>query len=109
MEYPNSYDIVPVVDYVIVTMQPHEVESADVEDTDSEMELTIAITFEVQKLPSNPTKVGESNIFAVCADEQVQAVFEAVGKESSKDTGNSLRRVWDPGVCNGDGKDFLST
>jgi len=94
----NSYDIVPMDNDLIVAMQPSEVESVDVDDTDSEMELTIANAFEVQKLPSNPTKIGEINSFAVCAEKQVHAVLEAVSKESFKDTGDSIRRVWDPGV-----------
>jgi hypothetical protein len=107
--YPNSYDIVPLDNDLIVTMQPCEVESVDVDHNDSEMELNTYNTFEVQKLPSNSTKIGEKNIFAVRADEQVLAVvFEAVSEVSFKDTGDSMRRVWDPGVCNSDGRDFLS-
>jgi len=105
----NSYDIVPMDNDLIVAMQPSEVESVDVDDTDSEMELTIANAFEVQKLPSNPTKIGEINSFAVCAEKQVHAVLEAVSKESFKDTGDSIRRVWDPGVNYGDGGEILST
>jgi len=50
-------------------------------------------TFEVQKLPSNFIKVGEKIILTLCADVRVQAVFEAVGNESFKDTGDAIRRV----------------
>jgi len=105
----NSYDIVPVDNELIVTVQPGEVESVDVDHTDSEMELTMANTFEVQKLPSNPTKIGEKNSFAVCAEKQVHAALEAVRKQSFKDTGDAIRWVWDPGVNYGDGGEILST
>jgi len=98
--YPNSYDIVPMGDNTIVTMQTREVESVDVDYTDSEMELTMANTFEVQKLPSNPTKVGEENIFSECAEKQMLVAAEAVSEESFKDIGEAIRRVWDPGVNN---------
>jgi len=106
--YPNSYDIVPIVDSLIVTMQPREVESVGVDHTDSEMELTMASTFEVQKLPSNPTKLGEGNIFAECAEKQMLVAVEAVSKESFKGNGEPIRRVWDPGVYNSDGEDVSS-
>jgi len=108
VNYPNSYDIVPIVDDFIVTMPIREVESAEVDHTDSELELSMSNTFELQKLPSNPTKIGEKNSFAVYADEQVLAVVEAVRKESFKDTGDAIRRVWDPGVSFGDGGEILS-
>jgi len=109
VNYPNSYDIVPLVDNAIVTMQPRVVESVDEDQTDSEMELSMANTFEVQELPSNPTKIGEKNSLAVCAEKQVHAVLEAVSKESFKDTGDAIRRVWDPGVNYGDGGEILPT
>ena len=63
----NFYDIVPIVNDLIVTMQPRVVESVDVDHIDFEIELTMPNTFEVQKLPLNSTKTGEKNIFAVCA------------------------------------------
>jgi hypothetical protein len=107
--YPNSYDIVPMDNNWIVTMQAREAESTYLNQIDNGMELTgVNTTFAVQELVSNSTKVGEEICFAVCADEQGQAVLEAVSEVSFKDTGETIRRVWDPGVCNSDGKDFSS-
>jgi len=108
INYPNSYDIVPMGDNTFVTIQAREAKSVDINQTDSERELTCANIVEVQKMALSTTRDGGKYLLAECADEQVPAVLEAVHGQLHMGAGEFIRRVWDPGVHNSDGVECLS-
>jgi len=72
------------------------------------LDVAIDKSFAVQNLALGTTKIGENNLLVGCVNEQMHGVFQAASKRSSKDTGDSKRRVWDSGGNNIDGGGYLS-